>query len=206
MSTFIENLKNNVTALVSMKKVNSSADGLSKYQLEFAEKITDESNPNLNVLALVNVGDDRFVAGKGARRAWMTGTKDGLMAIQGLKEEHFADADSGAIVELNIIEPKIKANGQLYPLAIEIQETQEPNEYQATNLEKTAKQNGKDKYFVINGKYIFSNTVIVAGKANHKRITLKKDGQYLPTAGLIDFDCFDQVSTSSVKTSDEVIA
>lgn len=206
MSTFIETLKNNVTALLSLKKVNSSVDGISKYQLEFAEKITDESNPSINVLALVNVGDDRFAGAKGARRAWMKGTKEGLMAIQGLTEAHFADADSGAVVELNITSPKIKANGSLYPLAIEIQETQEASEYQAANLEKAAKQNGKDKYFTINGKYIFSNAAIVAGKANHKRINLKKDGQYLPTAGLIDFDCFDQVSTPSVTASADVVA
>jgi hypothetical protein len=196
----IETLKANEVLLVSVRKVNGE-----KYHFELAEKITNPQ-ARINVLALLNAGDDRFTQSKGLQYAWTSATAEGAMQLFGLDVTN-ASSDKENPTMLNILNPTISVNGEAYPLHVEIQEITEPKEsYYMENVEKMAKSNGKGKYFIYNGKYIFKDNKVVAGEAKHSRKIITDDkGQYLPNCGLIEFGRFDQLVKAEV-TADSGIA
>lgn len=172
--TTIENLTEGQVLIVSVKKVAGE-----KFQLELAEKIKNPTS-RMNVLALVNAGDDRFKQSSGARRAWLTGTAEGFKSTFGIDCTGVTETPK----EINKLAPQI--NGM--DLHIEIVETITPSDYQKANVQSTAKQNGKGKFFMFNNQYIFSNTAVVAGEAKHKLLKITDDqGAYLANCGLVDF-------------------
>lgn len=134
-----------------------------KVQLEFAEKIGQETN----LLGMFNASDDRFSSG--ARRVWMTAeiadaeAKLGLAAgtISGIKAETM---DNGKECHyLNILNPKIQIGGVDKALAIQIVETTTPkDEYDRDHVETRAKRAGSDGPIMRhNGQPIFSYTQLV---------------------------------------------
>jgi hypothetical protein len=139
-----------------------------KVQLEFAEIIVNPKS-STNVLAELNADDDRFAAGKkGARRAYLT-------ASPSLAEAHFgiklADLNAdGSKTEYNILNPELKG----MKLRMQISEKFEGSAYEMENSQKTAKQykdnKGVVKYFVKDGKLIFSEATMVTNEPKHKII------------------------------------
>jgi len=149
----LETLVAGDTLLISARKI---ANG--KISLEFAEKITATDRP-VSALTLLNASDDRFSSG--ARRGWATAEPvDASKAIGinfGDDGEWYA-SDRGEMMDLDILNPAY--NGVRF--RVQITETTEPTEWQADNLEKSAKRAGKDGDFITNdGDYIFSNSDIV---------------------------------------------
>jgi hypothetical protein len=154
------------TLLVSARKVAGN-----KLQLEFAEIVKTQSTA-ANPLALFNKSDDRFSQG-GARRAWLTAEPKDASQYLGIdltetNPNWTIDAMGREIMALNIINPTANIQGEEIPLKVEVIETVTPTEYQAANLDTSAKRKGKDGAFITHkGMYIFANTRIAFHKANH---------------------------------------
>ena len=149
----VDTLKKGDTLLVNARKV---ANG--KIQLEFAEIISTGAK-GINLLALLNKSDERFSSN--ARRAWMTAepadAKDLFGHDFGPQASWYA-SDRGEMLDLNVLNPTV--NGTRCRVIVE--ETIEPTEYQADNIEKEAKRRGKDGPFIThNGNYVFSNTDVI---------------------------------------------
>lgn len=162
----LDMIQENQTILLSARKVNGG-----KIQLEFAELIKT-STASANPLGLFNKSDDRFNVGNKARRAWLTAEAKDASAILGLDLTDTAnwsiDGMGREILELNVLNPIATVNGTEHKLCLEIVETVEPTEWQAQNLQTSAKRKGKDGAFITHkGMYIFANTRIVFDKANH---------------------------------------
>ena len=162
----LQGLQVGQTLLVSARKVAGN-----KVQLEFAEIVQSRSN-TVNPLALFNKSDDRF-SQAGARRAWLTAEPKDASVYLGIDVTETnagwtVDAMGREILSLNIINPEATIEGQVFPLKVEVVETVTPTEWQAANLETSAKRRGKDgDYITHQGMYIFANTRIAFNKANH---------------------------------------
>ena len=168
----LQNLEAGQALAVSARQV---ANG--KIQIEIAEKL--DSGSSLTPLALFNASDARFTSK--ARRAWLTCEPADASQILGLPSNpdgsHFlSDTNPGwmiddagrTIVPLNILNPKVDVNGKVHTLRLEVNETTTPNEWQAANIETSAKRKGTDgEYITHGGKYIFSNTMVVFDQAEH---------------------------------------
>lgn len=142
--------------LTSVRKV---AGG--KFHIELAEKIQSESRNTINVLGILNAGDDRFNVG-GARRAWAPAEKAQLIQFYG-----FSDAELDGLTEGDDDNDRIwvcikNPNVNGIPLKIQIVETTEGDEFQMANIETKAKRAGKDGPIMTHeGLPIFSNTYVV---------------------------------------------
>lgn len=139
-----------------------------KVQLEFAEIIVNPKN-STNVLAELNADDDRFAASKkGARRAYLTASPAMAEAHFGIKIAELPE--DGSKKEFNILNPELKG----VTLRMQVSEKFEGSAYEMENQQKTAKQykdnKGVVKYFVKDGKLIFSETTMVANEPKHKII------------------------------------
>lgn len=177
----LDQLQENQTLLLSARKVNGN-----KIQLEFAELIKTAAT-SANPLGLFNKSDERFNVGNKARRAWLTAEVKDASAILGLDLSDSANWTSDnmgrEILILNVLNPIATVNGTEHRLCIEIVETIEPTEWQASNLQTSAKRRGKDGAFITHkGMYIFANTRIVFDKANH--ILLEPDAVTKTTNGI----------------------
>lgn len=177
----LDMIQENQTILLSARKVNGG-----KIQLEFAELIKT-STASANPLSLFNKSDDRFNVGNKARRAWLTAQASDASAILGLdlsdNGKWSVDGMGREILELNVLNPIATINGTDHKLCIEIVETIEPTEWQASNLQTSAKRRGKDGAFITHkGMYIFANTRIVFDKANH--VMLEPDAVVKATNGI----------------------
>lgn len=177
----LDMIQENQTILLSARKVNGG-----KIQLEFAELIKT-STASANPLSLFNKSDDRFNVGNKARRAWLTAQASDASAILGLdlsdNGNWSVDGMGREILELNVLNPIATINGTDHKLCIEIVETIEPTEWQASNLQTSAKRRGKDGAFITHkGMYIFANTRIVFDKANH--VMLEPDAVVKATNGI----------------------
>lgn len=175
MKTYTENeAKEEIAKLTPGKVLLTSVRKVSggKFHIELAEKIQSESRSTVNVLGILNAGDDRFNVG-GARRAWAPAEKAQLVNFFG-----FTDAELDGLQEgddendrvwVCISNPKL--NG--IPLKIQIVETTEGDEFQMAHIETKAKRAGKDGPIMTNeGLPIFSNTYVV-GLPEGKVITHK---------------------------------
>jgi hypothetical protein len=162
----LQGLQVGQTLLVSARKVAGN-----KVQLEFAEIVKTQSNA-VNPLALFNQSDDRFSQG-GARRAWLTAEPKDAGQYLGIdlteaNSNWTVDAMGREIISLNILNPMASIQGELIPLKVEIVETVTPTDWQAANLDTSAKRRGKDGAFITHkGMYIFANTRIAFHKANN---------------------------------------
>lgn len=157
----LETLTPGQTLLVQARKVNGG-----KLQLEFAEKLQQTDRP-VNAISMFNKSDDRFSAGNGARRAWLTVEPTDASTLLGVDleaGEYTTDASGREIMPLNIANPTV--NGQ--PLRVQIVETTEASEWDAANIETRAKRRGKDGDFITHkGMYIFTQSTVVLGEPNN---------------------------------------
>jgi len=154
----LETLTPGNSLLVSSRKV---ANG--KIQLEVAEKL--ENSASNNPLGSFNKSDDRF-SSSGARRAWLTAEIEDASELLGLDlSTGYTVNDKGhEVLMLNVLNPTVLGQA----LRVQVTETVEPSEYQATNLDSAAKRKGKDGDFITNdGMYIFANTDVVFGEPTH---------------------------------------
>lgn len=177
----LEMIQENQTILLSARKVNGG-----KIQLEFAELIKTTAT-SVNPLSLFNKSDERFSTGNKARRAWLTAQASDASAILGIdlsdNGKWSVDGMGREVLELNILNPVATINGTEHKLCLEIVETIEPTEWQASNLQTSAKRRGKDGAFITHkGMYIFANTRIVFDKANH--VMLEPDATVKSTQGI----------------------
>ena len=141
-----------------------------KVQLELAEKIA--SAQTVNPLSVFNKSDQRFSSG-GARRAWLTAEPADASEYLGIDVTENAqgwtvDEMGRTILPLNIKSPTIQIGDSTHSLRVEVEETTEPNEYQAANLETSAKRAGAGGAFIMHeGNYVFSNTRVVFDEPSH---------------------------------------
>ena len=164
----LETLKRGQTLLTVVKPVNYSDPNKPKVQIELAEFVQDPNRP-VNALAAFNADDDRF-SGK-PRRGWLTVSPAMLENLLGIDVDKGTYDGSGVEQDVNMLNPAIDGNR----LHIQITETVSPDEYQASNVETTAKRAGAEGPFITHeGNYIFSNTTIVVGEPQHT--FLKSDG------------------------------
>jgi hypothetical protein len=156
-----------------------------KVQIEFGEII--DSGRTVNPLGMFNKSDDRFNVGNKARRAWLTAEPKDASNLLGIDMSSAADWTTdqlgNEVLELNVLTPVVNINGTTHQLKVEIVETVEPTEYQAANLQTSAKRKGKDGDFITHhGMYIFANTRVVFDKANH--ILLEADATTKASNGI----------------------
>lgn len=155
----LETLTPNNSLLIQSIKV---ANG--KIQLEVAERLEGGSSSN-NVLGMFNKSDERFSLG-GARRAWLTCEPNDASELLGVDvtSDYTTDERGRNVKALNILNPAVGGT----VLHVQVNETTEPTEYQAMNVETAAKRRGKDGDFITHqGMYIFANTIVVSGEATH---------------------------------------
>lgn len=147
-----------------------------KISIEIGEKITESPSSGFNLVKMANKGDDRFTGG-GARRAWLTGTPEGLQEMFGVDFNsltYIVNERGHEIAPLNILSPAISietpAGVEQHAICVQVTETTEPNEWQALNLESAAKRRGSDGPICQHkGSAIFANTsVVLASQRAHK--------------------------------------
>jgi hypothetical protein len=154
-------LKTGETLLVQALKTKNP----NKVQLEFAERVRSVEGSAGSLLGMLNKSDDRFSSG--ARRAWITSEITDVAELLDINVGDDADwtlTDTGKdVLLLGILNPEIHD----MRMRLQIQETVEPNEWQADNIETAAKRKGADGDFITHkGQYIFSNTNVVLMKGN----------------------------------------
>lgn len=157
-----------------------------KAYCEFAEII---ANPDatLNLLAIANKGDDRFNSIPKARRAWSIFEAVQFEAMSGIKFDSLKEE----FTLINLLTPTIEG----HKIRLYVKETTDITEYQAVNMEKTAKQlvnrkTGEILYFYKDGKHIFSNVqaqIEGSSAAKHERINVK-EGVETPGTGIFPFN------------------
>jgi len=158
--TTVENLKEGQTLLIDAKKVNGG-----KVQLQFAEIIKNPSAKSSNrgeVIGLLNASDSRFNSGPKARRGWISAEPADI-------QKHFGiDCSSLTTVGQTLAIGKLNPELAGKRLRLQVTETVKPTEYQAANVEQTAKRAGTDgDYITHKGQYIFSNVDVVLENATH---------------------------------------
>ena len=165
-------LKTGETLLVQALKTKNP----NKVQLEFAERVRSVEGSAGSLLGMLNKSDDRFSSG--ARRAWITSEIADVAELLDINVGDDADwtlTDTGKdVLPLGILNPKIHG----MRMRLQIQETVEPNEWQADNIETAAKRKGADGDFITHkGQYIFSNTnvVLMNGDDNPEHVVLTAD-------------------------------
>ena len=131
-----------------------------KVQLEFAEKVRSTVGNAGSLLGMLNKSDDRFSSG--ARRAWLTAEINDVSELLDINVGD--DADWGLTptgkdaLPIGILNPMIHG----MRARLQINETVEPTEWQADNIETAAKRKGAEGEFItFKGQHIFSNTDVV---------------------------------------------
>jgi len=146
-----------------------------KISIEIGEKIVESASLGINLVKMANKGDDRFTGG-GARRAWLTGTPEGLQEMFGIDFASLAydvNERGHEIAPLNILSPVISidtpAGIEQHAICVQVTETTEPSEWQALNMETAAKRRGADGPICQHkGHAIFANTdVVLASQRAH---------------------------------------
>jgi hypothetical protein len=158
MSGELNSLKLGQTLLTRFRKV---ANGF--ISVELAEVKEGSSGPS--AAFIFNKSDSRFTRNS-ARRAWQNGQASDLEEALGVDLSDNAgwefDDMGNEILVANILNPVVTFEGQTFPMRVQIVETTEPNDWQASNVETTAKRKGRDGDFIMhNGEYIFTNPSIV---------------------------------------------
>ncbi len=181
----------NATTITIVKAVANGS-----FQIEMVDKV-QKPGQRLNVLAKLNVSDNRFQQGRN-RYAWMKIMPSELETYFGIKASRLNDlvyeegVQRADLIEgkhyltLDIVNPTLEGE----ELHIEITETMDPTDWQAQNQENAVKQIeitkeiaenenllksanlgqyvGEQGYFLTEeGDPIYSNAEIVAGKAEH---------------------------------------
>ena len=181
-------LKTGETLLVQALKTKNP----NKVQLEFAERVRSVEGNAGSLLGILNKSDARFTSG--ARRAWMTAEIADVAELLNINVGDDADwtlTETGKdVLLLGILNPEI----QDMRLRLQINETVEPTEWQAENIDTAAKRKGAEGDFIKHkGQYIFSNTEVV----------LMKKGEN-PEHTVLTADSAPVAATASAKIKDEV--
>ena len=150
----LESLQQGDTLLVAVRKVSGD-----KIHLEFAEIVQIGDKP-ASILSILNESDARFSSR--ARRAWMTAEPNDAtkhLGIDfGLTNDKWYMSEKGEVMDLNVLNPTINN----IRCRLVINETTDATDWQADNIETSAKRRGKDgDYITHKGNYIFSNTTII---------------------------------------------
>lgn len=141
----------------------------SKIQLTIVDKqVADSTNP----LSILNASDSRFSTNK-PFRAWLSAEPTDAIKYFPQHEEAIntaAAGDKNTEVFIGEINPTL--NGNL--LKVQIVETITPTEYQAENVERTAKRAGQNgAILTYEGSPIFRNSQVVLNTVNN--VLLKAD-------------------------------
>jgi len=176
----LDTLKPNETLLLQARKVSNG-----KIQLEVAESVQVSDRP-MNVLGMLNKSDDRFKSN--ARRTWITAEPTDATDLFGIEfgaeaEWYMGTSKAGSEVELldlNILNPVIND----MRCRILITETIDATDWQAENIERSAKRKGAEGEFITHdSNYIFSNTTLVLTNEDTKEMHtfLKPDSVAMQT-------------------------
>lgn len=185
-----------MSTIVSIRKVKNE-----NLQAEMVGRVSKPGQ--INVLAELNKGDERFNVAGSERRAWFPVTLSSLSEL-GMSADKLAKIEAmseGERVECLLENPTIA--GQ--PLFIQVNETITPDEYQSANAIKTAKQieinesvaknapsnfdlskyQGQRGYFLdAEGNHIFSRTTVqVKSQLKHTFV----EGTLVPETELAAF-------------------
>jgi hypothetical protein len=158
----LETLTPGQTLIVHARKVNGD-----KMQLELAEILKRDDRP-VNALGMFNKSDERFSATGKPRRAWLTCEPEDAQELLGIDlSGDFTTNEKGHVVKpLNILNPVI-VSGELQGtrLRVQIVETTKATEWDAANIETSAKRAGKDGPFITHkGMYIFTQDSVALGE------------------------------------------
>jgi hypothetical protein len=181
-------LKTGETLLVQALKTKNP----NKVQLEFAERVRSVEGNAGSLLGILNKSDARFTSG--ARRAWMTAEIADVAELLDINVGDDADwtlTETGKdVLLIGNLNPEI--NGMR--MRLQINETVEPTEWQAENIDTAAKRKGADGEFITcKGEKIFSNTNIVL-----------MNGDENPEHTVLTADSAPVAATASAKIKDEV--
>ena len=168
----VDNLKPGETLLVKARGVKGG-----KVELEFAEQISNPNKKGISnpLVALLNASDDRFSANK-ARRGWITGTATDIQKLLGID---VSSLTLGQEIVFNKLNPTLGGER----LRLQVVETTKADEYQAENIDTTAKRAGKDGDFITHkGMYIFANVYVVPCSGEVKHTWLEADETVSATA------------------------
>ena len=158
----LDTLNPGQTLIVHARKVNGD-----KLQLEFAEVLTREDRP-VNALGMFNKSDERFnLVGK-PRRAWLTVEETDASELLGLDlGGDYTTNDMGHVIKpLNVLNPvMLNAENAGTRLRVQITETTKASEWDAANIQTSAKRRGADGDFITHkGMYIFTQSDVVLGE------------------------------------------
>ena len=181
-------LKTGETLLVQALKTKNP----NKVQLEFAERVRSVEGNAGSLLGMLNKSDDRFSSG--ARRAWITSEIADVAELLNINVGD--DADWTLTPEGKDVLPIGKLNPTIHGMRMRLQinETVEPTEWQAENIDTAAKRKGADGDFIKHkGQFIFSNTevVLMNGDDNPEHIVLTADAA--PVAATAGAKIMDEV-------------
>ena len=154
----LNTLKLGQTLLTRFRKIEGGF-----VQMELAE--VKEGSRGLSAAFVFNQSDNRF-SRNSARRAWQPATPADVELTLGLSvgddQAWEMDETGNEILTVNILNPVANYEGQEFPLRVQIIETTEPTDWQAANVQSSAKRKGKGGDFILhNGDYIFTRSSII---------------------------------------------
>ena len=166
----IKSLKEGQVLLTQIREV---ANGFMSIELAEVKK----GSKGMSAVFLFNKSDNRF-SNNSARRAWQNGQPSDIEELLNIScddSQPWVINDKGfKVLELNILNPVASYEGTDYVMRVQIQETTQPSDYQAANVESAAKRKGKNGDFITHGdEYIFTNATIVFNEPED--ITLEAD-------------------------------
>jgi len=154
----LNTLKLGQTLLTRFRKIEGGF-----VQMELAE--VKEGSRGLSAAFVFNQSDNRF-SRNSARRAWQPATPADIESTLGISvgddQAWEMDETGNEILTVNILNPVANYEGQEFPLRVQIIETTEPTDWQAANVQSSAKRKGKGGDFILhNGDYIFTRSSII---------------------------------------------
>ena len=181
-------LKTGETLLVQALKTKNP----NKVQLEFAERVRSVEGNAGSLLGMLNKSDDRFSSG--ARRAWITSEIADVAELLDINVGDDADwtltPEGKDVLPIGSLNPTISG----MRMRLQINETVEPTEWQAENIDTAAKRKGADGEFIKHkGQFIFSNTnvVLMNGDDTPEHVVLTADTA--PVAATVGAKIMDEV-------------
>jgi len=165
-----EKLKTGDVLIIGAKQTKEYAT-TSMVTIEWAEKMPSSTTGRKKItgVSLLNKSNEKF--GSGAQRCWESYTAADVKEFLGIDvsanvEAWYMDTnkDGGSIMrmDLGILNPVTELNGELGKWKMEINETTEPDDYQAENAEATCKTAGKGGAPVTHeGQLVWRNTEMI---------------------------------------------
>ena len=160
-------MRNNLK-ITAFKRVNGD-----KFQTRFEQYITKDDTSGINVLALMNEGDNRFKSKPTTALPCYT-----ALAINKQFNVDLLELESlavGEVLEIEIDNPTIMD----YELNIQVVETLIPaNDARIGYAKKLVdKETGEQTYFAVDDLFVYRSATVVAGEPKHKFV---KDAVKVP--------------------------